>query len=159
MEVITPDVHSIDLAKINGLFARPDLFFALAAVKCSPKIIKKGRKHFSNLALRLFILLQTEPIVRLFDLLRKEDANCVTQADLKQMLNGILLSHPGLEFLQETPEFQERYVNSHLLCVSWDFGVRGARRKVDSGNMCFGVVGVKEKRGEKGQSLGFQEGG
>ena len=25
------------------------------------------------------------------------------------MMAGILLSHPGLEFLQETPEFQDRY--------------------------------------------------
>lgn len=46
--------------------------------------------------------------MRLYDVLRKDDAECITQADLKQMLNGILLSHPGLEFLQETPEFQER---------------------------------------------------
>jgi serine/threonine-protein phosphatase 2A regulatory subunit B'' len=51
---------------------------------------------------------QSEPIVRLFDVLRKEGVDYVTQADLKQLLNGILLSHPGLEFLQETPEFQER---------------------------------------------------
>ena len=59
-------------------------------------------------------VLQTEPVVRLFDVLRKDDADHVTQADLKQMLNGILMSHPGLEFLQETPEFQERYDSVHL---------------------------------------------
>lgn len=52
--------------------------------------------------------MQTEPVVRLFDILRKDEEDHITQADLKQMLNGILLSHPGLEFLQETPEFQER---------------------------------------------------
>jgi len=45
----------------------------------------------------------------MFDVLRKEGVEYVTQADLKQLLNGILLSHPGLEFLQETPEFQERW--------------------------------------------------
>ena len=53
-------------------------------------------------------LLQSEPIVRLFDILRKEGVEYVSQDDLKSMMAGILLSHPGLEFLQETPEFQDR---------------------------------------------------
>ena len=47
-------------------------------------------------------------MVRLYDILRKEDAQHVQQDDLKSMMAGILLSHPGLEFLQETPEFQDR---------------------------------------------------
>jgi EF-hand domain len=38
----------------------------------------------------------------------KDGATSVTQADLKSMMAGILLSHPGLEFLQDTPEFQDR---------------------------------------------------
>ena len=53
-------------------------------------------------------VIQAEPVVRMFDILRKEGCNYVTQADLKSMMAGILLSHPGLEFLQETPEFQDR---------------------------------------------------
>ena len=40
----------------------------------------------------------------------KDGTTSVTQADLKSMMAGILLSHPGLEFLQDTPEFQDRYV-------------------------------------------------
>ena len=51
---------------------------------------------------------QSEPVVRLYDILRKEGADHVSQEDLKSMMAGILLSHPGLEFLQETPEFQDR---------------------------------------------------
>ena len=47
-------------------------------------------------------------MVRLFDILRKDGSNFVQQEDLKSMMAGILLSHPGLEFLQETPEFQDR---------------------------------------------------
>ena len=53
-------------------------------------------------------VIQAEPVVRMFDILRKEGCGYVTQADLKSMMAGILLSHPGLEFLQETPEFQDR---------------------------------------------------
>jgi hypothetical protein len=54
-------------------------------------------------------LIQVEPVVRMFDILRKDGCNFISQDDLKSMLAGILLSHPGLEFLQETPEFQDRY--------------------------------------------------
>ena len=32
----------------------------------------------------------------------------VAPEDLRPLLAGILLSHPGLEFLHEAPEFQER---------------------------------------------------
>lgn len=42
----------------------------------------------------------------------RDGATSVTQADLKSMMAGILLSHPGLEFLQDTPEFQDRHVLS-----------------------------------------------
>jgi serine/threonine-protein phosphatase 2A regulatory subunit B'' len=49
-----------------------------------------------------------EPAARLFDALRRDGAPAVTQDDLKAMMAGVLLSHPGLEFLQETPEFQDR---------------------------------------------------
>lgn len=46
---------------------------------------------------------------RMYDILRKEGRCYVAPDDLKSMMAGILLSHPGLEFLQETPEFQDRY--------------------------------------------------
>lgn len=38
--------------------------------------------------------------MRMFEILRKYECQWVAQADLKSMLAGILLSHPGLEFLQ-----------------------------------------------------------
>lgn len=31
------------------------------------------------------------------------------QVDFKPVLQELLATHPGLEFLQSTPEFQERY--------------------------------------------------
>jgi len=36
------------------------------------------------------------------------NAHAVVPEDMRPLLAGILLSHPGLEFLQEAPEFQER---------------------------------------------------
>jgi len=47
---------------------------------------------------------------RMMEVLCKDGCSSVTQADLKSMMAGILLSHPGLEFLQDTPEFQDRWV-------------------------------------------------
>jgi hypothetical protein len=42
----------------------------------------------------------------------------VTPADLRPVLAGILVSHPGLEFLQDSPEFQDRCV-CVCVCVFW----------------------------------------
>lgn len=52
---------------------------------------------------------QVDPVRRMFDILRKENCKYICPEDLKSMMAGILLSHPGLEFLQETPEFQDRF--------------------------------------------------
>lgn len=57
----------------------------------------------------MVVWVQVDPVRRMFDILRKEDCRYVAPDDLKSMMAGILLSHPGLEFLQETPEFQDRY--------------------------------------------------
>ncbi len=56
----------------------------------------------------LLDVVQVDPVRRMFDILRKEGCRWVAPDDLKSMMAGILLSHPGLEFLQETPEFQDR---------------------------------------------------
>ena len=57
----------------------------------------------------IVVWIQVDPVRRVFDILRKEGCRYVAPDDLKSMMAGILLSHPGLEFLQETPEFQDRY--------------------------------------------------
>lgn len=49
------------------------------------------------------LLLLPVPTARL-----QPNAQAVVPEDLRPLLAGILLSHPGLEFLQEAPEFQER---------------------------------------------------
>lgn len=45
---------------------------------------------------------------RLFHALRKGDKG-ITKADLEPMVRAVINTHPGLEFLKETPEFQDRY--------------------------------------------------
>ncbi len=56
-------------------------------------------------------LMGVSEVQRMFEILRGDDRRpFLVQEDFASMMNGILLNHPGLEFLQETPEFQERYV-------------------------------------------------
>ena len=72
--------------------------------------------------------MQVEPVVRMFDILRSEGRNYVVQGDLKSMLAGILLSHPGLEFLQDTPEFQDRYAETVILRIFYSLDRSGLGR-------------------------------
>ncbi|XP_047165126.1 serine/threonine protein phosphatase 2A regulatory subunit B''beta-like [Vigna umbellata] len=45
----------------------------------------------------------------IFKILKQPQLSYITQDDFKPVLRELLATHPGLEFLQSTPEFQERY--------------------------------------------------
>ncbi|BDA42548.1 probable serine/threonine protein phosphatase 2A regulator [Coccomyxa sp. Obi] len=85
------------------------------------KLAQPGVSTVTLHAVRSWIVqqnvMQVEPVVRMFDILRSGDCNYIVQTDLKSMLAGILLSHPGLEFLQDTPEFQDRYAETVILRI------------------------------------------
>ena len=42
---------------------------------------------------------------RLFDIIAKDGAQTIIQEDFKPVFKHLLEKHPGLEFLQQTPEF------------------------------------------------------
>ncbi|CAL5425060.1 unnamed protein product [Camellia sinensis] len=46
---------------------------------------------------------------QIFKILKQQDCKYLTLADFKPVLQELLATHPGLEFLQNTSEFQERY--------------------------------------------------
>lgn len=46
-----------------------------------------------------------EPKERVFKLLCQPNANVIVNSDFKSLFKYLLESHPGLEFLQATPEF------------------------------------------------------
>ncbi|KAG5004367.1 hypothetical protein JHK86_028506 [Glycine max] len=48
----------------------------------------------------------------IFKILKQPQLNYLTQDDFKPVLHELLATHPGLEFLQSTPEFQERYAET-----------------------------------------------
>ncbi|KAJ4833012.1 hypothetical protein Tsubulata_001690 [Turnera subulata] len=57
-------------------------------------------------------LLTMDLVTRIFTILAQPDHNYLTQRDFVPLLREILATHPGLEFLQDTPEFQERYAET-----------------------------------------------
>lgn len=49
---------------------------------------------------------------QIYKILKQPDCKYLTQADFRPALKELLATHPGLEFLQNTPEFQERYAET-----------------------------------------------
>uniref|UniRef100_A0A1D1YPP3 Serine/threonine-protein phosphatase 2A regulatory subunit B'' subunit beta n=1 Tax=Anthurium amnicola TaxID=1678845 RepID=A0A1D1YPP3_9ARAE len=71
-------------------------------------------------------MLTMDIATRVFSILKQPDHKYLTQEDFKPILRELLATHPGLEFLQSTPEFQERYDDvldeGYLACDLWSLG-------------------------------------
>ncbi|KAL3140589.1 hypothetical protein ABBQ32_005162 [Trebouxia sp. C0010 RCD-2024] len=144
---VPSEVREQALAKIDDLFRSSPDGLAVPAVR---ELVKEVFQLPKALAYPLFYKLvapnsssvtrdsilswfdeknvvQVDPVRRMFDILRKENCFYVAPDDLKSMMAGILLSHPGLEFLQETPEFQDRYAETviHRIFYRQDKGGSG----------------------------------
>ncbi|KAJ9185790.1 hypothetical protein P3X46_005382 [Hevea brasiliensis] len=57
-------------------------------------------------------MLMMDMATQMFKILKQPDLKYLTQEDFKPVLRELLATHPGLEFLQSTPEFQERYAET-----------------------------------------------
>ncbi|KAI3898599.1 hypothetical protein MKW98_000712 [Papaver atlanticum] len=57
-------------------------------------------------------MLTMDIATQIFTVLKQPDRRYLTQEDFKPVLRELLATHPGLEFLQSTPEFQERYAET-----------------------------------------------
>ncbi|MBA0618810.1 hypothetical protein Godav_028098, partial [Gossypium davidsonii] len=54
-------------------------------------------------------ILTMDIATQVYTILKQPDLKYLIQDDFKPVLRELLATHPGLEFLQSTPEFQERY--------------------------------------------------
>ena len=54
---------------------------------------------------------------RLFTLIAKLNSEMILIEDLKPLMRQLLDTHPGLEFLQATPEFQDRYADTVVMRI------------------------------------------
>ncbi|KAI9077991.1 hypothetical protein K1719_040120 [Acacia pycnantha] len=57
-------------------------------------------------------MLTADIATQVYKILKQPDLNYLTKDDFKPVLRELLATHPGLEFLQSTPEFQERYAET-----------------------------------------------
>ncbi|XP_027364024.1 probable serine/threonine protein phosphatase 2A regulatory subunit B''delta isoform X1 [Abrus precatorius] len=57
-------------------------------------------------------MLTMDIATQVYKILKQPQLNYLTQDDFKPVLRELLATHPGLEFLQGTPEFQERYAET-----------------------------------------------
>lgn len=70
----------------------------------------------------------SSPEKRAFDILRHPERDYIAPVDLRPMLTGILLSHPGLTFLREAPEFQDRYAETVINRIFYRLNPTGGSR-------------------------------
>ncbi|KAI4378994.1 hypothetical protein MLD38_016404 [Melastoma candidum] len=57
-------------------------------------------------------MLTMDLATQIYNVLKQPELKHLTQDDFKPVLRELLATHPGLEFLQSTPEFQERYAET-----------------------------------------------
>lgn len=57
---------------------------------------------------------------RMFNILKKSDNEHLVRDDFRPMLKELLETHPGLEFLKNTPEFQERYADTVIMRIYFE---------------------------------------
>ena len=80
------------------------LLFARLDPKGTGKIAKaQFQKYFAT------ELQKSDVTKRMFTILARPGSKFIERDDLKPLLQHLMLTHPGLEFLKATPEFQDKY--------------------------------------------------
>jgi len=86
---------------------------------------------------------------QIFEILRKPGYNYLTQDDFKPVLKELLATHPGLEFLQGTPEFQERYAETVIYRIFYSINRSGnghlTLRELKRGNLIAALQQLDEE--------------
>ncbi|CAL4933605.1 unnamed protein product [Urochloa decumbens] len=86
---------------------------------------------------------------QIFEILRKPGNNYLTQDDFKPILKELLATHPGLEFLQGTPEFQERYAETVIYRIFYSINRSGnghlTLRELKRGNLIAALQQLDEE--------------
>jgi hypothetical protein len=96
------------------------IFYTLRTFRSSKLLLKKLLSSHNVIWCReRFIeywvdqnMLIADTATRVFTVLKQPDKNYLTQEDFRPILRELLATHRGLEFLHDTPEFQERYAET-----------------------------------------------
>ncbi|XP_042518216.1 serine/threonine protein phosphatase 2A regulatory subunit B''beta-like isoform X2 [Macadamia integrifolia] len=86
---------------------------------------------------------------QIFTILKQSDCKYLTQDDFKPVLQELLATHPGLEFLQSTPEFQERYAETVIYRIFYYVNRSGnghlTLRELKRGNLIAAMQHAEEE--------------
>ncbi|XP_058770756.1 serine/threonine protein phosphatase 2A regulatory subunit B''beta-like [Vicia villosa] len=86
---------------------------------------------------------------QIYTLLKQPHQTYLVQDDFKPILRELLSSHPGLEFLQSTPEFQERYAETVIHRIFYYMNRSGngrlTLRELKRGNLIDAMLHVDEE--------------
>ncbi|KAK2638053.1 hypothetical protein Ddye_025848 [Dipteronia dyeriana] len=94
-------------------------------------------------------ILTMDVATQIFSILKQPDLKYLTQEDFKAVLRELLATHPGLEFLQSTPEFQERYAETVIYRIFYYMNRTGnghlTLRELKRGNLIDAMQHVDEE--------------
>ncbi|KAF3328042.1 Serine/threonine protein [Carex littledalei] len=73
-------------------------------------------------------MMAVDAATQIFTILKKPNLDYLMKDDFKPILRELLATHPGLEFLQGTPEFQERYAETVIYRIYYFINKSGNGR-------------------------------
>ncbi|KAI9087462.1 hypothetical protein K1719_030602 [Acacia pycnantha] len=86
---------------------------------------------------------------QIYTILKHPDRRYLLQDDFKPILRELLATHPGLEFLQSTPEFQERYAETVIYRIFYYMNRSGngrlTLRELKRGNLIAAMLHADEE--------------
>ncbi|TYJ27127.1 hypothetical protein E1A91_A07G165100v1 [Gossypium mustelinum] len=144
----TKELKEQCLSQINHLFNNPlnglqiDEFKAVTKEVCklptflSSALFRKIDVEWTGIVTRdAFIkywvdgnMLTMDIATQIFEILKRPGCKYLTQVDFKPVLRELLATHPGLEFLQNTPEFQDRYAETVIYRIFYHINRSGNGR-------------------------------
>lgn len=86
------------------------------------------------------------PAARAFSVIKSPGSDVVTKEDFAPFVEELMRDHPGLQFLKETPEFQERYGETVVARIFYSINLRGngrmTRNEMMNSNLLDCMLGV-----------------
>ncbi|XP_022746801.1 probable serine/threonine protein phosphatase 2A regulatory subunit B''gamma isoform X3 [Durio zibethinus] len=94
-------------------------------------------------------MLTMDMATQIYTTLKQPDLKYLSQDDFKPVLQELLATHPGLEFLQSTPEFQERYAETVIYRIYYYMNRSGnghlTLRELKRGNLIDAMLHADEE--------------
>ncbi|CAH8320392.1 unnamed protein product [Eruca vesicaria subsp. sativa] len=94
-------------------------------------------------------MLTMDTASQIYNILRQQDCKYLRQADFKPLLDELLATHPGLEFLRTTCEFQERYAETVIYRIFYYINRSGTGcltpRELKRGNLIAAMQQLDEE--------------